>query len=95
MSVNILGHVRTSCDESGVWAYLNDDLDLPALAAEYAFGLIETHPFLDRDGLAGWIGSHVQEHSDEILIPFLAPKSSQLPPPSRCLSSSNQFVTTM
>lgn len=41
------------------WAYRNHDLDLSALAAEYAFGLIKNHPFLDGNKRIGFVVANV------------------------------------
>lgn len=41
------------------WAYREDDVDLPGLAAEYAFGLIKNHPFLDGNKRIGFVAANV------------------------------------
>ena len=41
------------------WAYRKGDLDLSALAAEYAFGLIKNHPFLDGNKRIGFVAANV------------------------------------
>jgi death-on-curing protein len=40
------------------WAYQPDE-DLAALAAEYAFGLIKNHPFLDGNKRIGFVAANV------------------------------------
>lgn len=41
------------------WAYREGDLDLPSLAAEYAFGLIKNHSFLDGNKRIGFVAANV------------------------------------
>lgn len=41
------------------WAYREEELDVPELAAEYAFGLIKNHPFLDGTKRIGFVGANV------------------------------------
>lgn len=41
------------------WAYQEDGVDLPALAAEYAFGLIKNHAFLDGNKRIGFVAANV------------------------------------
>ncbi|HZD06266.1 MAG TPA: type II toxin-antitoxin system death-on-curing family toxin, partial [Longimicrobiales bacterium] len=41
------------------WVYREQELDLPALAAEYAFGLIKNHPFLDGNKRIGFVAANV------------------------------------
>lgn len=41
------------------WAYQADEIDLPALAAEYAFGLVKNHPFLDGNKRIGFVAANV------------------------------------
>lgn len=41
------------------WAYRSDELDLSDLAAEYAFGLIKNHAFLDGNKRIGFVAANV------------------------------------
>lgn len=41
------------------WVYREEELDLPGLAAEYAFGLIKNHPFVDGNKRIGLVAANV------------------------------------
>lgn len=41
------------------WAHRRDDVDLASLAAAYAFGIIENHPFVDGNERSGFVAAGV------------------------------------